>query len=141
MSKGHRLVKTMRRIAEQPDEELTDIVTGTVISVDPLKIKVSDDIILTNAFLILGAMVRRMVVNIPAVTASYRGDSKHRHLIPQHTTSVAQSHSHIIPDHYTEFALPEICLWRGLEQGDEVRMLRCYSGQKYYVIERLEGVL
>lgn len=35
----------------------------------------------------------------------------------------------------------EVVLWRGLEVGDRVRMLRVGEGQMFYVIEREEGVI
>lgn len=42
--------------------------------------------------------------------------------------------------HAIHNALPEILLWRGLEVGDKVRVLRIDNGQKFYVLERVEGI-
>lgn len=36
---------------------------------------------------------------------------------------------------------PELLLWRGLQNGDEVYMIRLSSGQKYYVLQRKEGIV
>lgn len=37
--------------------------------------------------------------------------------------------------------IPQVTLWRGLKVGDEVYMLRVDKGQKYYVLQRKEGVV
>jgi hypothetical protein len=40
-------------------------------------------------------------------------------------------------DFITEEALPNVKLWRGLQTGDMVRMLRIEQGRRYYVLERI----
>ena len=39
-----------------------------------------------------------------------------------------------------DHGLVTVDLWRGLEVGDAVYMLKCCNGQKYYVLQRKEGI-
>lgn len=141
---GERLVQIMQQLSKKPDSEETDVITGVVTSVSPLKIKL-DKIELTEEFLILGALVQETKINIPAMTVEYRTDSNHEHVIPSTNTEVAlvgspYQHTHVISAWATEDALPTICLWRGLKVGDIVYMIRCAFAQKYYVLQRKEGI-
>ena len=140
MSDVSRLVKAMRKASAPKENDIVDIVVGTVTSVSPLKIKV-DKLELTESFLILSALCKETIIKIPdSVTAT------HTHTIKAHSTNPAVVgdhgiHSHTISEIRTESALPDITLWRGLQVGDEVRMIRCCQGQKYYVLERKEGIV
>lgn len=40
----------------------------------------------------------------------------------------------------TEPYVSDILLWRGLQVNDKVDMIRCCEGQKYYVLQRKEGI-
>lgn len=97
MGDASRLVKAMQRASKTPENEKVDLITGTVTSVSPLKIK-TDKLELTETFLILGALCRVAI------------------------------------------ASPDILLWRGLQVGDEVYMIKFSKGQKYYVLQRKEGI-
>ena len=133
MSDASRLVRAMQRAAKPKENEIVDIVTGTVTSINPLKIK-TNKLELTESFLILGALCVETV--IPA---------SHIHNIPQHTTDSASvgdygSHNHSLNSLNTEEGLPTVKLWRGLQVGDDVYMIRYSAGQKYYVLQRKEGI-
>lgn len=133
MSDASRLVKAMQRAAKPKENEIVDIVTGTVTSINPLKIK-TNKLELTESFLILGALCVETV--IPA---------SHIHNIPQRTTDSASvgdygSHNHSLNSLNTEEGLPTVKLWRGLQVGDDVYMIRYSAGQKYYVLQRKEGI-
>lgn len=136
MSDASRLVKAMQAASQKPENEKVDIITGTVTSVSPLKIK-TDKIELTETFLVLGALCKSTTIKIPE-----RDANTHKHKVPQHTTQPAgeSPHTHTIDEFYTEVALPDILLWRGLQVGDEVYMIRFSEGQKYYVLQRKEGI-
>ena len=136
MSDASRLVKAMQAASQKPENEKVDIITGTVTSVSPLKIK-TDKIELTETFLVLGALCKSTTIKIPE-----RDANTHKHKVPQHTTEPAGPgpHTHTINEFYTEVALPDILLWRGLQVGDEVYMIRFSEGQKYYVLQRKEGI-
>ena len=136
MGDASRLVKAMQTASQKSENEKVDIITGTVTSVNPLKIK-TDKIELTETFLVLGALCKSTPIKIPK-----RDANTHRHKVPQHTTQPAGEgpHTHTINEFYTEVALPDILLWRGLQVGDEVYMIRFSEGQKYYVLQRKEGI-
>ena len=136
MADASRLVKAMQKASKTPENEKVDIVTGTVTSVSPLKIK-TDKTELTETFLVLGVLCKATTIKIPK-----RDAYTHKHKIPEHTTEPAgpDMHTHVINEFYSEVALPDILLWRGLQVGDEVYMIRFSEGQKYYVLQRKEGI-
>lgn len=145
MGNASRLVKAMQRASQPKQNELTDIVVGTVTSISPLKIKV-DKIELTETFLILSPLCVERKIQLPDIT-----NSSHTHTIPGHSTSSESveslgKHSHTVSEMSTDAALskisrPEIQLWRGLKVKDSVLMLKCSKGQKYYVLQRKEGIV
>ena len=79
MSDASRLVKAMQAASQKPENEKVDIITGTVTSVSPLKIK-TDKIELTETFLVLGALCKSTTIKIPE-----RDANTHKHKVPQHT--------------------------------------------------------
>lgn len=141
MSDGHRLTQLMRQAGQTPQNEIVDIVIGEVTSVKPLKVKVENRE-LTEAFLILGALCQETHIYTP-----YIKKFNHCHVIPTASTQPAGPgpHTHIIDERNTDPLTPQgndfdIILWRGLRVGDKVLMLKVGRGQKYYIIQRQEGV-
>ena len=136
MSDGSRFVHTMQKIAEPKKSQEVNVVFGVVTSIAPLKIKL-DKIELTESFLILGALVKETTINVPT-----RDLNLHSHTVAQSVTgtSGADSHTHTVPERVTSEELPDILLWRGLEIGDVVYMLKCARGQQYLVLQREEGI-
>ena len=142
MGDASRLVEAMRRAAKPKENDIVDIVVGTVTSMQPLKIK-TDKLELTESFLILSALCKEKIIKIPNDTLA------HTHIIPSVTTNSASvtdhgSHTHKVSQSETESNMgyfPDIQLWRGLQVGDDVYMIRCCQGQKYYVLQRKEGVV
>lgn len=132
--------------------------TGEVISVKPLQIRISNKQTLSQDELLLSATVKETWIDIPT-TPTVDGSLKpeegeadgsdgifmHRHHIIGETEETndggqgAQNHKHSI-DIYTQFSLPKIRLWRGLIVGDIVRLLKIQGGQFYYVLEREESI-
>lgn len=123
MSDGHRLAQLMRKAGQTPQNEVVDIVLGTVTSVSPLKVKVENRE-LTESFLILGALCKET-----HIYTDYIKRHDHVHICPDGTTSGPTT------DNY------DIMLWRGLRVGDKVLMLKVGRGQKYYIIQRQEGAI
>ena len=134
---GNKLIKIMQNAGKPPSGETTDLLFGVVTSIAPLKIKIDSRFEVDEKFLILSALVKETIVNIPE-----REDNKHLHVIPEHATSAAGEgpHTHNVPQMNTYTALPNILLWRGLIVGDKVRVLRVNQGQMFYVMEREEGI-
>lgn len=124
MSDGHRLAQLMREAGKTPQNELVDIVVGEVTSVKPLKVKVENRE-LTESFLILGALCKEThIYNANIIKHNHNHDTPH----PGLTGGPVNN----------DF---DIMLWRGLEAGDRVLMLKVGRGQKYYIIQREEGAI
>lgn len=123
MSDGHRLTQLMRQAGQTPQNEVVDIVMGTVTSTSPLKVKVENRE-LTESFLILGALCKETHIKTPNIISN-----QHTHTCHDATTSGPENNDY------------DIMLWRGLRVGDVVLMLKVGRGQKYYIIQRQEGVI
>lgn len=146
MTLGKILLEAAKQHSQLPDNQLSDVLSGTVTSINPLQVKISDKLVLTEKNLILSAFVKETWINIPTTPSSLEpADDKyqHRHYIDAETELAndgqGADHKHAIKI-YTEFAHPKILLWRGLEIGDMVYLLRVAKGQSYFVLQRQEGV-
>lgn len=146
MSNGTRLVKTMQKMAQPFEADRPDVIIGDVISIEPLQIKV-DKVVLTESFLVLGALVKDTVIT---------GVGEHIHSIDEQNTQSAGSHSHTYNSNQTGtepahvHAIPgqdangtalTIKLWGGLQVNDKVYLLRLSGGQKYFVLQKIGGIV
>lgn len=129
-----------------PDSQFSDVISGTVKTVNPLSIKINEKLTLTEKNLILSAFVQETWINVPTTPNPLEpadGKYQHRHFIDAETELAndgqGADHKHAIKI-YTEFAHPKILLWRGLQVGDVVYLLRVAKGQSYFVIQRQEGI-
>lgn len=114
----------------------TDMCWGTVTGVMPLTILVSNRLELSERSLILSQSVRETWINIPE-----HDNNEHEHIVLDHSTQPGgDGHTHIIKQFKTQTALPKIKLWRGLQTGDQVVLIKFANGQQYFVLERVEGV-
>lgn len=127
MGDGHRLAKMMREAGRTPQNEVVDIVEGEVTSVSPLKVKV-DNRELTEAFLILGTLCQETIITRTADSGTYIFENPHGHTGVHGATSEDNC------------GIYQIKLWRGLKAGDKVMMIKLARGQKYYILQRKEGV-
>ena len=146
MGDGHRLVQAMRKAGRTPQNEIVDIVIGEVTSISPLKVKIANTE-LTESFLIVGALCKETHISGSAFTIP-----QHTHTVPSHTTGQSPvasvytdegRHSHTVSEVESQpsKSIPEdVLLWRGLKVGDRVMMLKVARGQKYYIIQREEGI-
>jgi hypothetical protein len=130
----------MREAGRTPQNEVVDIVTGEVTSVKPLKVKVESRE-LTESFLILGALCKETHIYTDNIKSL-----EHYHYLSSTTTGLsgAEAHLHSIASQTTGYpsgADYDIMLWRGLRVGDRVLMLKVGRGQKYYIMQREEGVI
>lgn len=134
MSQGRRLVAAMLKAGQQKESEVVDMVVGKVTSVKPLKVKL-DKIELTESFLIVGALCTETVIK-----TSKLGVTPYVLTVPNHATETADSHTHTVPALQVPYTPPDLMLWRGLKVGDEVYMFKMAKGQKYYIMQRKEGI-
>ena len=123
MSDGHKLAQLMRQAGQQPQNEVVDIVIGEVTSTKPLKVKIENRE-LSETFLVVGALCQETSISQSAFT------------IPDHTHYIGQTNT-TEPSKSTP---TKVLLWRGLKVGDKVLMLKVGKGQKYYILQRVEGV-
>ena len=139
-------------VIKQEQQEPVLFITGEVISVSPLQIKINEKFILEENSLLLSATVKETWIDIPITTGDEPSEDggtdglfMHRHHIVAETEEAndggqgAQNHKHAI-DIWTKYALPKIRLWRGLKVGDVVRLLKIQDGQFYFVMEREEMI-
>lgn len=145
MTLGKTLLDAAKKCSQVPDSHFSDVLTGTVTSVNPLKIKIGNKLELTEKNLILSAFVQETWINIPTTNGEEGVDNvfMHRHEINAETELAndgqGADHKHAIKI-FTEYSLPKILLWRGLLVGDLVYLLRIARGQSYFVLQRQEGI-
>ena len=134
-------------VLQQESDDMI-FLTGEVVQINPLKIKINEQFSLDEDSLLLSATVKETWIDIPITTDGVTpedGIFMHRHHISADTEEAndggqgAQNHKHHI-EIDTEFALPRIRLWRGLIVGDIVRLLKVQGGQFYFVMEREETI-
>ena len=139
---GERLLNIMNNVKKEDKGDTTELMFGVVTALKPLKIKVDNRYEVDENFLILSSLCKETIIPIPA----------HTHVLEAHSTQSAGEgpHSHNISKQTTlggvtvteePAAFTSIKLWRGLEVGDKVRMLRVNKGQSFYVMEREEGIV
>lgn len=139
-------------VIKQEQQEPVLFITGEVISVQPLQIKINEKFTLDENSLLLSATVKETWIDIPITTGTEASEDggtdgvfMHRHHIVAETEEAndggqgAQNHKHNI-DIWTKYSLPKIRLWRGLKVGDVVRLLKIQDGQFYFVMEREEMI-
>lgn len=148
MGDGTRLVKTIQTITSRRATN-GDFVMGTVIKLSPLTIQVGT-MSLTENFLMLSPFCIETKINLDhshEMSGSTKPTSlgSHMHSVTISSTNYATSeadlgsHSHDV-EIQSANGLGVVTLWRGLKVGDNVLMLRGANGQKYYVLQRQEGI-
>lgn len=116
---GERLIKLLNKRGGK-DSEYSDIVFGTVQSVKPLKIQLSNSMVLDENFITLGKHIGKFNV---------KGKAK----VKSHTDQVGDAHG----NRPTITEEVEYSFDNSLKKNDKVTMIREDGGQEFYVIERL----
>ena len=155
------LLRIMKQIAKQPKRN--NMIFGEVKSVDPLKIDIGNNVVLTKEFLYLGQMCRPHKVKIPHTheyngvtenasatsvatdpTLTQRGDLS---ITGQAVVAEVSGHKHDIKSQITEDVHKSgtdyeksviIEIEPKLAVGDKVLMFAMNDNQLYYVAERVE---
>lgn len=86
---GIRLLRNIRRIANKPPTN--NMIFGEIVSVDPLKIDIGNNIVLTKKFLYLGQMCRPHTVTIPH-THKYNGYTLDEKAVSSTVVKAMQEH-------------------------------------------------
>jgi len=105
---GEQLARLIKD-CQTKEGELSDLVYGVVTSTTPLTIRVDNRFSVGSRHLLLSQMVRNLSLPV-TVSVTVNGESG------QGTGTVQ--------------------VFRPLQTGDRVKMLRVSKGQKYYVLER-----
>lgn len=149
MGDGTRLAKTIQTVIK--GKSMTaNFIMGTVVSVNPLKVKVgnltlSEDFLMLSPFCIETKIDLNHTHELTGSTQSTNLGS-HLHSVTINSSNYATSytelgsHSHGVELESTN-GLGIIMLWRGLRVGDNVLMLEGNGSQKYYILQRQEGLI
>lgn len=98
--------------------QTSDLIFGVVTGISPLKIKVDNRFEVGESHLILSRMVKELSISISvAVSVNVHVDGKN---------GVGDGSGS-----------GNALVWRGLQQGDKVSLLKVQKGQTYYVLERV----
>ena len=148
------MIEVIRNIIDEQMNAygLTDLAIGTVVSISPLKIKLTDRITLNeNQILLTEFILEKSLKLIHKHGVEDVKISKYRHTHKvEGATMKEQEHLHGIdlntkPDvhsHNAEITIKDnlgakIIIQEGLKNGDKVIMMRTEQGQKYVVLSKL----
>lgn len=115
--------------------EMTNVSVGKVESFEPLKIKLDNNITLTDDFATLSDLCKEYIIEdeeiilenvqitLPSISFSSHGES---HTIPSQTITAPK----------VQGTVKKLRLWKNLEEGEQVNMIKSYGGQSYFVVDR-----
>ncbi|MDB6261142.1 DUF2577 domain-containing protein [Lactobacillus amylovorus] len=124
---GKRLYELMTKRGGKPSD-YSDVVYGTVISPKPLKVQLSNNMVLTNDFIILGKHIGKFKLQGNAIMKGSADMTFHGHHDKANISKADLSFKKT--SMYIEFD-------NSLEKGDKVTMIRLDGGQQFYLFERL----
>lgn len=129
---GTRIVKTVTRTVQtRVPTTQTDLVFATVIGVKPMTIKLEDGSIIPETFIVLSPLAKEFKIN-----------TLHKHKYSGETSDTA-TYAGETERAGAGFPVPDsgdLLVWRGLNIGDKVVVLKTSGGQKYYILHRQEGL-
>ena len=108
-----------------------DLRYGTVISVDPLKVRVSNQFIIPKTMLIVPQYLTDYEIDV-TVKGEYGWTT-----IPESGGSNAEAFAN--HDHDIRFSKRKITIHGALKVGDKVVMVRQAGGQNFLILDRLAG--
>ena len=124
---GKRLYELMTKRGGKPSD-YSDVVYGTVISLKPLKVQLSNNMVLTDDFIVLGKHIGKFKLQGKAIIKGSADMTFHSH---HDTANISKADlSFKKTSMYIEFD-------NSLEKGDKVTMIRLDGGQQFYLFERL----
>jgi len=157
-----RLMEEVRRLIKESIQQAEPrVLYGEVTAADPIKIRVKDSYEIDEDFMILDSRCKETWIKIPTdgepehvhdedeqlgditfafnpgaggATLSISGDVR----LVDPTLSTGNGSIHLKHKHEIKKSLEKICLWRGLQEGDKVKMIR--FGSVHLIVERVEGI-
>lgn len=117
-----------------PKSERSDVVFGKVIKVKPLRVQLSNQMIITDDFIILGKHIGKFKLQGKAILKGTMKMTFHSH---NDTANVKETNLKFPePKHDSDDKQFYIEFNNSLEKGDKVAMLRLDGGQQFYLFER-----
>lgn len=108
--------------------DYSDVVYGTVINTSPLKIQLSNNMVLTSDFIILGKHIGKFKLQGKAIMKGSADMTFHGH---HEAADIKKANLEFKKKSmYIEFD-------NSLEKGDKVTMIRLDGGQQFYLFERI----
>ena len=148
------MIEVIRNIIDEQMNSygLSDLAIGTVVSISPLKIKLTDRITLNeNQILLTEFVLEKSLklihkhgvedVKISSYTHSHKvegatlKEKEHNHKIDLNTET--DTHSHKAEITIKDNLGAKIIIQEGLKNGDKVIMMRTEQGQKYVVLSKV----
>ncbi|GMM13642.1 hypothetical protein LABF186_07570 [Lactobacillus amylovorus subsp. animalium] len=124
---GKRLYELMTKRGGKPSD-YSDVVYGTVISPKPLKVQLSNNMVLTDDFIVLGKHIGKFKLQGNAIMKGSADMTFHGHHDKANISKADLSFKKT--SMYIEFD-------NSLEKGDKVTMIRLDGGQQFYLFERI----
>lgn len=124
---GKRLYELMTKRGGKPSD-YSDVVYGTVISSKPLKVQLSNNMVLTDDFIVLGKHIGKFKLQGKAIMKGSADMTFHGH---HDTANISKTD--------LSFKKTSMCIEfdNSLEKGDKVTMIRLDGGQQFYLFERI----
>lgn len=122
------LVDIMKRAAmdAMDNQQPTDLRVGTVVSVKPLRVQITNQLTIPESLLIVPESLTDHSVDVTVewVTVSKSGGSGE---------SAFSSHNHSIS------GKKQMTVHNALKVGDKVALIRKHGGQSYFILDRIKN--
>lgn len=116
------------------DSDYADVVYGTVIEVNPLKVQIANNLVITEDFIELGRHIGKFKLQGKAVLKGTMDMTFHSH---NDTANIKETNLKFPePKHESNDKQFYIEFDNSLEKNDKVTMIRCDGGQRFYLFER-----
>ena len=144
------LIPLIKRAAIDAVEnsQMCDLRFGTVVSTDPLKVRVTNNFIIPEELLIVPMHLTDYTirVNFDWDTETDGGDHSHQYIDTNMSAAVTNTtiqtestkHHHQILSEDDDDNTKEITILSHLHKGEKVALLRKQGGQHYYILDRVD---
>lgn len=126
------LIDIMKRAAVEAEDsrQPCDLRFGTVTSVKPLKVQITNQFTIPEGLLIIPEHLTDHEIQV-TLDLNTSSNGTHTHTCDGTTTSSNGSHEHEIKGNKT------ITVHGALKKGDKVALIRKTGGQSYYILDRI----
>lgn len=134
---GEKIAQLIKN-AQGNEQDYSDILFGQVTGVDPLKINVENRFDVTQQHLVLSKTVQEYSVNIEIPTVSATTNDIVQPPVIENKVDVDSdvSYQNVVTGISVGSRQVTIPIFRALQVGDQVSMIRAQKGQLYYVLDR-----